>query len=216
MSYVCVDRKGPGRRVRVRPATMPVSFAPPGAALGFSLKPPKYLRKFQPGKVLKKLAVPAAIGATLFIPGVAPALATVGRGVVTGIKGAGSAVVGLFRPKPKLPTQSLQAALGLPTLTPKPRTGILGLGIPPFSTPPFATVPESIPTVSPVPSIEQFPTVASPQYDASGGGGGAGSGIAPAPSAEPGPGEPAPQAASLLVPGLILLGVMAMSRRKRR
>lgn len=52
--------------------------------LGFSLKPPKFIRKLQPGKLLKKAAIPLAIGAAALIPGVAPAIATVGKGLVTG------------------------------------------------------------------------------------------------------------------------------------
>jgi hypothetical protein len=83
--------------------------------LGFSLKPPKWLRKAQPGKVLKKIALPvAAIAATAFIPGAAPlalkaatgvaraagsvlraggaAARVIGRGVARGATGAGKIV----------------------------------------------------------------------------------------------------------------------------
>jgi hypothetical protein len=45
------------------------------SGLGFSLKPPKWIRKMQPGKILKKVAVPlAVVGASLLIPGVGGAL----------------------------------------------------------------------------------------------------------------------------------------------
>src|SRR5258706_15265673 len=69
-----------------------------GYGLGFSLKPPKALRKLsfksiskiQPGKVLAKVAVPLAITAgALLIPGVAPAALAAARG------GAGLAARGI-------------------------------------------------------------------------------------------------------------------------
>lgn len=56
--------------------------------LGFSLKPPKWLRKMQPGKILKKAIVPAAIiGGSLLIPGVGGVVA---KGLTSAAKGAAS------------------------------------------------------------------------------------------------------------------------------
>jgi hypothetical protein len=58
------------------------------SGLGFSLKPPKWIRKMQPGKVLKKVAVPLAIVAgAVLIPGAAPLLAK-------GLLGAGKLALG--------------------------------------------------------------------------------------------------------------------------
>jgi hypothetical protein len=54
--------------------------------LGFSLKPPGWLRKWQPGKTLKKALVPAAIiGGSLLIPGVGGVVA---KGLTVAAKGA--------------------------------------------------------------------------------------------------------------------------------
>lgn len=70
------------------------------ADVGFSLKPPKWIRKAQPGKILKKIAVPLAIGAgTLLVPGAGTLAA---KGIVGAAKlalGAGKGIVkagGLF------------------------------------------------------------------------------------------------------------------------
>lgn len=60
--------------------------------LGFSLKPPKWLRKLQPGKVLKKALPFAAGAAALFIPGVGPAIA----GAASGLLSAGRAAAPLI------------------------------------------------------------------------------------------------------------------------
>jgi hypothetical protein len=61
------------------------------AALGFSLRPPKWVRKAQPGKVLKKAIIPiAVVGATLLIPGVGGAVV----GAVTAAAKASGGFVG--------------------------------------------------------------------------------------------------------------------------
>lgn len=69
--------------------------------LGFSLKPPSWLRKAQPGKILAKAAVPLAVGASLFIPGVAPAalavVKTVGAGALSAGKLLGKGAIGTTR-----------------------------------------------------------------------------------------------------------------------
>jgi hypothetical protein len=66
--------------------------------LGFSLKPPKWARKMQPGKILKKIAIPlAVVGGALLIPGGGALLA---KGLVGGAKlavgGARLAGKGIF------------------------------------------------------------------------------------------------------------------------
>lgn len=74
------------------------------AGLGFSLKPPKFVRKavkaitkIQPGKVLAKVALPAAaIAATALIPGAAPLALRAASGVAKaagGVLRAGGAAV---------------------------------------------------------------------------------------------------------------------------
>jgi len=63
--------------------------------LGFSLKPPKWIRKAQPGKFIKKHALAIGlIGGSLLIPGVAPLAA---RGLVGAGRLAGRGFVGAGR-----------------------------------------------------------------------------------------------------------------------
>jgi hypothetical protein len=76
--------------------------------IGFSLKPPRWLRKMQPGKVLVKYGLPAAaVAATFFIPGVAPAAARIvagGARLLTRSGGAvGRKVASLFKSHPGTP-----------------------------------------------------------------------------------------------------------------
>lgn len=100
----------PGMRVRyghinTTPAIMPAhgggAYQPmhDDQGLGFSLKPPKWIRKAKPGKILAKIAVPAAvIGASFLIPGVGGALVkgitSAGGMLFRGATAAGKAVVG--------------------------------------------------------------------------------------------------------------------------
>jgi hypothetical protein len=57
--------------------------------LGLSLKRPKWLRKMQPGKVLKKIAAPLAlVGGALLIPGAGAMLVKGAAGAVRGAAGA--------------------------------------------------------------------------------------------------------------------------------
>jgi hypothetical protein len=154
--------------------------------LGFSLKPPKWLRKAQPGKILKKAAIPLAIAAgTLLIPGVGGAavkgLTAVGGAALKGTKGL-ARFIGLG--KKALPSdQWIATATGVnpsggggliesvksfaaaaqPILT---ATGVLppgGLPASPMSVPPPASVPWD--------------------FGAGGGGGGGGGGVPVSPPA---------------------------------
>lgn len=161
--------------------------------LDFSLKPPKWLRKAQPGKILKKLAVPIAVGAALLIPGVAPAVATVARGAFGGVKAVGGAALSLFRGKPRpigLPTGALAAAASIPASMPSPRGTlanlfgrgpIIGIGGPigvPAQSPITIAQPVDAPfTLNPSPSTAGGgETLNVPTASVFGSGGGGGSG----------------------------------------
>lgn len=124
--------------------------------LGFSLKPPKWLRKMQPGKVLKKLAVPLAIGAgALLIPGVAPAAA----GLIRGAAGAAGSAARLIGGKLVAPAIKQASGLIRGAMTNEPRTqlglpGILARAVQgaipgPVSVPVIESVePASVPIVT--------------------------------------------------------------------
>ena len=79
--------------------------------LGISLRPPKWLRKAQPGKILKKYGLPAAAVAAFFVPGVAPVVTKYAfgaaklalRGGKAVGRGVARRVVGLFRPRAGTP-----------------------------------------------------------------------------------------------------------------
>jgi hypothetical protein len=67
--------------------------------LGFSLKPPKWLRKAQPGKILKKAAIPlAVVGATLLIPGAGGVIASAALAAAKGAAKLGKGAVKLVSP----------------------------------------------------------------------------------------------------------------------
>lgn len=74
-------------------------------ALGFSLKPPKFIRKaataIKKNVTLKRALVGGAIIGAAFIPGVAPAAMAVARGAGSGAARAGRGLLSLFRGKPK-------------------------------------------------------------------------------------------------------------------
>lgn len=61
--------------------------------LGFSLKPPRWARKLTIKKVIKPLAIAAAVGASLFIPGVAPAALAIGKGALSAGKFVGTGIL---------------------------------------------------------------------------------------------------------------------------
>ena len=93
--------------------------------LGFSLKPPKWLRKAQPGKILAKVAVPAAaITAAALIPGVAPLALTVAKGALvkggklfgSAARAAGGVVRNVLAPPPA-PAPTTPPFVELPTPT---------------------------------------------------------------------------------------------------
>jgi hypothetical protein len=65
--------------------------------LGFSLKPPKFIRKLTIKKVLKPLAIAAAVGASLFIPGVAPVALAIGKGALSAGRFVGGGILAAGR-----------------------------------------------------------------------------------------------------------------------
>jgi hypothetical protein len=74
-----------------------------GNTMGFSLRPPKWLRKAQPGKILAKAAVPIGVVAgSLLIPGVGSALVgalTAGGGAVArGMMSLGKTAFQVLKP----------------------------------------------------------------------------------------------------------------------
>lgn len=182
------------------------------AGFGFSLKPPKRLRK-----VLKKLWLPAAVGAAFFIPGVAPAVASVGRGIATGARAAGASVWGAVsgRKKPGLPTRSLEQAARMPWETPGPRGQLAeqlaqrgeGAGTALLDR---IFAPRPVPTPPAPTSAPGYrePAPSAPVATSSGGG--------ELPEEMIGP--PAPNTSSLVLPGLAVAGlvVFALASRSRK
>lgn len=78
-------------------------YPPMADAMGFSLKPPKWLRKLQPGKVLKKIAIPlAVIGGAILIPGA-------GGLIVHGLEAAGGAALSAIKSVPGLVSKGVNA-----------------------------------------------------------------------------------------------------------
>jgi len=171
----------------------------------------------QPLKVLKKVALPAAvIGASFLIPGVAP----IARGVASGIfkggklvgRGAGKLVGGFFRKKSDLPLDALKAAGQLGT-----GSGVTERrGIPPGAVGGgFASGAGDF--LKQVFQSQATPTESStaPIYgDAAGGGG-----SAPIPQSMSdemiGPPEPKPALSPLLLGGLVLGGIMLAGASRR-
>jgi hypothetical protein len=85
------------------------------SGLGFSLKPPKFIRKaasaIKRNVTLKRALVAGAVVGAAFIPGVAPAALAIAKGAVRAVVGAGKGLVNavgaaersavnLFKPKP--------------------------------------------------------------------------------------------------------------------
>jgi hypothetical protein len=186
--------------------------------LGFSLKPPKWLRKAQPGKILKKIAVPLAIGGALLIPGVAPlALTAVKAGGGLLLKGGAGVVKaggGLFRLGAKTVTKTIPGIFGRGR---SPAPGIPTMGTPGFDYPQASPgwpqpAPASAPTFEYTP---QFQTSQAPQMMQASAGGGV-----EIPMMETGPGPEA--GAKVLGPGLLVVGglvaiglIASMSSRRR-
>lgn len=125
MSYVVRDDQGRLGTLPTRIPQRPAMFAPRMVALppprgrrvmnnadyglGFSLRPPKWVRKAQPGKILKKIALPvAAVGAALLIPGVGGAIV----GGATAVAKAGGGIFGkitsLLKPASRIVTSPIQ------------------------------------------------------------------------------------------------------------
>jgi len=174
----------------------------PDNMLGFSLKPPRWLRKAQPGKILKKVAIPAAIVGAMFIPGVAPLALKAGAGL---LKGGAGLLRGGFSAAKKIP-----GIFSRPSAVPTrpPVMGEPGYQYPTAGTPPFVPPTMDYPPFSPPPPPEAA-------YSPGGGGGGA-------PmmeyAAAPGPEE----GAKLLGPGLLVVGglvavglIASMASRRR-
>jgi hypothetical protein len=186
--------------------------------LGFSLKPPKWLRKAQPGKILKKYALPiAAIGAAFLIPGAAPLLA---KGAVGAGKFLGRGAIGAGRVFGKGGASLFK--FGKKLLSPDQ---LIGPPAPP-GTPDFGSQPPpaaTAPGFSPVPSIPTGPEVQSEAATMQTGGGGGGGMSPTAPfmdEAAPetaGAGVPKPGMSPLLIiGGLLLVGSMFKKSSRRR
>lgn len=113
-----------------------------GETLGFSLKPPKWLRKAQPGKILGKAALPlGVIAGALLIPGVGGAL-------VGGLKAGVSAASRLMSAKP-IP--------GIPTIGSQVKTLVSDMDrVQPFA--PSSPATNSV-AVMPAPMVSAPPTI---------------------------------------------------------
>jgi hypothetical protein len=187
--------------------------------LGFSLKPPRWLRKAQPGKILKKVAIPAAIVGAMFIPGVAPLALKAGGMLLKGGVGVVKAGGGLVRGAGGL-------VRGAATGGAKAVTGLFGkrtiaalqapptMGTPGFEYPQApAPAPAQTPTFVPAEYQTSYP-MAPQMMQASAGGG------VEMPMMETGPGPEA--GAKVLGPGLVVVGglvalglIASMSSRRR-
>ena len=185
--------------------------------LGFSLKPPKWLRKAQPGKILKKIAVPAALVGAMFIPGVAPAALAVLKGAGgLALKGGGlllkggkvavggaTKVLGFGKSSPKppawgLPAAALRKAASIGTTALQPRV----------------IQASPVPTLSPMEISVPAPIDAPVPYMTT---------VMPTPAAGPDvaetEAEQAPQAAGGMGMGIALIAgvaLLAMAGRRRR
>jgi hypothetical protein len=198
-------RASPGEIMRWQPR-LPISVVVPSqlTGLGFSLKPPKFIRKLTIKKVLKPLAIAAAVVGTAFIPG---ALPLVGKAVGLLAKGAigagrfavtklakpiGGGFMSVFKKNPAAPAAETPAG---PT-PPAPDTSNAPQE-------PRNTTPSGTPEPSaPVPYSP--PTYAPDAGDSSGGGGGGYSSAAPVAAEAP---QEAPAAAGMNASSLIPIGV---------
>jgi len=204
------------------------------SGLGFSLKPPKFIRKMQPGVILKKAAIPLAIAAAVLIPGALPLVAkgamAVGRVALKG--GAGIAklagknistaagIIGIPKVSGGSVVSSIKKWFGSkksaspPSLLPsdQPPPWVRSSPIPPASTPPPASTSPPTATPSPATSAEiPPPTYAPTSY---GGGGGGGGGYS-SPAAEI-PTQAGLSASSLIPIGIGLVALVAISGTLRR
>jgi hypothetical protein len=168
--------------------------------LGFSLKPPRWIRKAQPGVFIRKNIIPIAAGASLFlIPGAAPlalkAVTGAGSLLARGGKAAGGGVSNLVRSLfAKRPTQ--------------PTPPILQPGV-------TFTPPGGVPVDVGTPFIPPTPTVASEQSFPSSPGATGGGGEAPPEGASAPPPAQAGGAGLAIAGGVLLLAMLAGSRRGR-
>jgi hypothetical protein len=144
-------------RTRVLPRGRQVMETGSSYGLGFSLKPPKWVRKAQPGKILKKIALPAAaVGAALLIPGVGGAIV---GGISAAARASGSVLsklVSVVRKVPS-PVPALRAA---PAILNSPVAQTISTALSPAS-----VMPASSPSM-PTP-ISMSPMTDAPQQYAS-------------------------------------------------
>lgn len=127
------------------------------AALGFSLKPPKWLRKMKPGKVLVPLA---AVAGTLLIPGVGGLLV---GGITAAAKaiGAGAAAAAGAATPAIQSLAPLVAPQVIPSLVSPPAWPPMQPPPPPTFTTPQPPPPPSIPA-GPPRSVTSISTLSTP------------------------------------------------------
>lgn len=148
-SYIDARRIKHGTRYK-RPRRTASANYQRADGLGFSLKPPKFVRKaakaIKKNVTLKRALIAGAVVGAAFIPGVAPAAArllTAGGKVVTGagrlvgrgVKSAGGGVIGLFKRRPGTAggsTPGINPSGGFPgEYGPAPDTGAPAQYVPP-------------------------------------------------------------------------------------
>jgi hypothetical protein len=175
--------------------------------LGLSLRPPKWVRKIQPGKILKKVAIPLAIGGALFIPGVAPLALKAGAGLLKGGIGIVKAGGGLIRGTATRGAKAIGGLFGRKALA----AGLPTMGMPGFEYPQAPPpAPAAAMVLAPPEYQTSYPMV--PAMSASAGG--------EIPMMETGPGPEAGARALgpglMVVGGLVALGLIASMSSRRR
>jgi len=197
-------------RLRPRPRRLArrVFYDPalPYQDLGFSLRPPKWLRKAQPGVILKKAAPYIAAGAAIaLVPGLAPMLAkgalAVGKGALVVGKAVPKFAGAIF--KKILPTRPA----GTPPTIPPDWQGPLPQDAPPWQGPVYQPpVPPAV-LMPEAPPVQYLPPQMAPSQ------------ASMMPFVGPLPAEPAPGAAPsftpLLIGAAVLGGVMLLSAGRR-
>ncbi len=190
------------------PSRAQLMLQPSSTGLGFSFRPPKWLRKAQPGKILAKAAIPlAVIGGALLIPGVGGAIVGAATGAVKGagslLKMGGSAIASSLKPV----TNTVGTSVAN-TLQPLPAQVVTNLltPTPPMGSPNPAIVPPQ--TFNPAPQVAYGPPMVSSGAGASS--------FAPAgPGGEaPAGAQPAGELPSWAIPaGIAAVALLVMSRR---
>jgi len=176
------------------------------SGLGFSLKPPRWIRKAQPGIFIQKHALPLAlVGSAFLIPG-AGALAAkgilgAGRLAAGGARGVAAGARNLFSfargiKAPKLPTQALQQAAQY---------------VAPVAVVPQQMIPVANPTLGPTEMV----SAGGPAGMAASGGGGDLVGP-PAPDASTAAAPAQAGMGGALMLGALVIGGMMLARPKRK